>query len=167
LLLTVLGAGTWFGVKNYRQGWARNVALPKISRLLEEENFDAAFRLGKQAERYIPGDRQLLELQRHYEKGAFVQSTRAGADVYVKGYPNVDADWIYIGKTPIENRPVPASYLRWKVTREGFAPVEGAFHPYFPVQFTLRPPDDGPSGMITVPGGDFGFRAPDQKVISS
>jgi serine/threonine protein kinase len=157
LLLTLLAAGTWLGVRNYRQSWARDVTLPEISRLLEEENFDAAFRLGKQAEGYIPGDRQLLELQRHYEKGAFVQSTPTGADVYVKGYPNVGAYWIHIGKTPIENRPVPGSYLRWRVTKEGFEPVEGAFHPYFPIQFTLHPPKDAPSGMVSVPGGDFAF----------
>ncbi len=159
LLLTVLAAGIWFGVQESRARWARNVALPEIARLVEEENFDAAFRLGKQAERYTPGDRQLLELQRHYAKGAFVQSTPAGADVYVKGYPNVDAGWIYIGKTPIEGIPVPAGYLRWKVIKEGLTPAEGAFHPFLPVQFTLRPPESSPPDMLLVPGGNFGFRA--------
>ena len=156
LILLALGViGAWFGVRSYRRNWARNVALLEISRFLDEGNFDAAFRVGKQAEGYIPSDPQLLELQRHYQKEAIVQSTPAGADVYVKGYANVDSDWIYVGKTPMENIPVPGSYLRWRVTKEGFTPREGAFHPFYPVQFVLHGPNDEPNGMVAVPGGNF------------
>jgi eukaryotic-like serine/threonine-protein kinase len=76
----------------------------------------------------------------------------------VKGYPNIDAEWIYIGKTPIQNKPVPGSFLRWRVTKEGFEPLEGAFHPYFPVNFVLSAPGTLPPGMVAVPGGAFNFR---------
>ena len=53
-------------MRSSRIDWARNVALPEIARLMDEENVDAAFRLAQQAELYIPGDRELLDLRRHY-----------------------------------------------------------------------------------------------------
>jgi Serine/threonine protein kinase len=159
VVLLVIGAiAVWFGLKTYNERWAHTVAIPEISRLVKEDDFDGAFRLGNKAESYIPGDPQLMELKRHYQKPVSVTSTPSGADVYVKGYPNVDAEWIYLGKTPIENKPVPATHLRWKVTKEGFDPAEGAFHPYFPVTFVLHAPGTVPAGMVAVPGGDFIFR---------
>jgi formylglycine-generating enzyme required for sulfatase activity len=158
LLLAVLAAGAWFGVRTYRERWARNVALPEIARLLEQENFDAAFRLGKQAEQYIPGHPQLLDFKRHYAVAAFVQSNPSEADVYVKGYLNADASWLHLGKTPIDAIPVPAGYLRWRVTKEGLAPAEGAFTSYVPVEFALHLPENSPRGMVSVPKGRFQFR---------
>lgn len=159
LLIAIVAAGIWFGVGSYRTRWAHNVGLPQIARLLEQEDFDSAFRLGKQVEQYIPNDPQLMDLQHRYAKAALVESHPAGADVYVKGYSKVDGDWIYVGKTPVNGIPVPASYLRWKVTKEGFSPVEGAFHPFFPVRFALHSPNVLPSRMVSVPpGGGFKFR---------
>jgi serine/threonine protein kinase len=158
LLVAVLATATWFLIRHRRQSWARNVALPEVARLLDKDDFDTAFRLGGQAERHIPGDPTLLELKRRYAKDAAVHSTPPGADVYVKGYTNVDATWLHIGQTPLQGVLVPASYLRWRVTKEGFVPVEGAFHAYFPVRFTLHPPGASPPGMVSVPGGPFQFR---------
>ena len=63
VLLSLTAAGTWFGVRSHHTNWARTAALPEINRLLEQEDFDAAFRLGRQAERYIPDDPALLEAQ--------------------------------------------------------------------------------------------------------
>ena len=156
VLLSLTAAGTWFGVRSYHANWARTAALPEINRLLEQEDFDAAFRLGRQAERYIPDDPALLEAQQLYALDASVSSTPPGADVYVKGYRSTEADWLYIGKTPIDGAPVPGDYLRWRVTQEGLAPAEGAT--YFAWRFTLHPPEDTPSGMVAVPGGGFQFR---------
>ena len=158
VLLALTAAGTWFGVRSYRTNWARTAALPEINRLLEQEDFDAAFRLGQQAARYIPDDPTLLEAQQLYALEASVSSTPPGADVYVKGYRSTEADWLYIGKTPIDGAPVPGDYLRWRVTKEGLAPAEGASYSVVPRRFTLHPLEDTPSGMVPVPGGDFDFR---------
>jgi hypothetical protein len=148
----------WFAVRSSRIDWARNVALPEIARLMDEENVDAAFRLAQQAELYIPDDRQLLDLKRHYATRVSIQSTPPGADVYVKGYLNVDADWLHLGKTPIEGAPIPAGYLRWRVTKDGFAPAEAARYSIPVQQFTLYPAKDTPPGMLPVPGGPYRFR---------
>ncbi len=158
VLLALTAAGTWFGVRSYRTNWARTAALPEINRLLEQEDFDAAFRLGQQAARYIPDDPTLLGAQQLYALDASVSSTPPGADVYVKGYRSTEADWLYIGKTPIDGAPVPGDYVRWRVTKEGLAPAEGADYSVVPRRFTLHPPEDNLSGMVPVPGGDLDFR---------
>ena len=66
--------------------------------------------------------------------------------------------WLHIGQTPMEGVLVPANYLRWRVTKEGFAPVEGAFHAHYPVRFALHPSEASPPRMVPVPGGPLRFR---------
>jgi formylglycine-generating enzyme required for sulfatase activity len=158
-LVALAASAAWLWVHNSRINWARNVALPEIARLLDEENVDAAFRLAQQAELLIPDNRELLDLQRYYATKASVNSAPPGADVYVKGYLNVDADWLYLGKTPIEGAALPPGYLRWRVTKDGFAPAEAARYSIAPVQqFTLHSANDTPPGMLPVPGGPYRFR---------
>ena len=156
VILALAMAVAWYSLRNSRINWARNVALPEIARLMDEENVDAAFRLAQRAELYIPDDRQLLDLKRHYATTASINSTPPGADVYIKGYLNVDADWLHVGKTPLEGVSLPPGYLRWRVTKDGFAPLERAWYSITPVhEFTLHPTQDAPSGMVPVPGGLF------------
>jgi serine/threonine protein kinase len=56
IVVALAGAGTWWAVHSSRVRWTRQIALPEIARLADREDFDAAFRLLKDAERYIPGD---------------------------------------------------------------------------------------------------------------
>jgi hypothetical protein len=132
VLVALAASAAWLWVHNSRIQWARNVAVPEIARLMDEENVDAAFRLAQQAELYIPDDRQLLDLQRHYVTKVSINSTPPGADVYIKGYLNVDADWLHVGKTPLEGVSLPPGYLRWRVTKDGFAPAEAARYSIIP-----------------------------------
>ncbi len=56
LVLLIL-AGATVGLRRYAHvRWARDVALPEIVRLADKGEIGAAFRLARQAERYIPGD---------------------------------------------------------------------------------------------------------------
>lgn len=157
-LLALVAAGGWLAVQSRQRTWARTVALPEIARLLEQDNTDAAFRLGQQAERYILGDPQLLDLRRHYAKSLSIDSTPPGADVYVKGYLNTGDDWLYLGRTPIEGATAPFGYLRWRIVKDGFAAAEHAGYSIArSVQFSLQAEADRPSGMVRVPGGPFRF----------
>jgi hypothetical protein len=158
VLLALASGAAWLIYQSQQRSWARDVALPEISRLLEAENTDAAFRLGRQAERHIPGDPRLLDLRRHYAARVPIESTPPGADVYLKGYLNDDAEWLHVGRTPLADVAVPAGYLRWRVAMDGFAPVERAAYSIGPVQFTLHPESERPAGMAFVPGGPFAFR---------
>jgi formylglycine-generating enzyme required for sulfatase activity/predicted Ser/Thr protein kinase len=157
-LLALLAVGIWLAIDARRQRWARQTALPEIARLLGRDDTDAAFRLAAIAEPYIPGDRQLADLKRHYSTTTTITSTPPGADVYVKGYLNVDADWLHIGRTPIEDARIPFGYLRWRVVRDGFPPLETAGFALRSVQLALTAADQRPPGMVRVPGGPFEFR---------
>ncbi|MEK7408415.1 MAG: bifunctional serine/threonine-protein kinase/formylglycine-generating enzyme family protein [Acidobacteriota bacterium] len=162
LMVAVLAAGTWFGIHSRRARWARSVALPEIARLVDKLDFDSTFRLARQAERYIAGDPELLRLQHHYRIRQAVRTDPPGAEVYVKGYLNVHASWIYLGKSPIESARIPRGHDRWKVAKEGFEPVEGAFSSYtgLPLPlFKLHTPSAAPPGMIRVPGGSLRVRS--------
>src|SRR5574338_1397917 len=137
--VALLAGTAWLAYESRQRGWARHVALPEIQRLLDEDNIDAAFRLGLQAERSIPSDPQLVELRRHYATRVAIHSTPPGADVHVKGYLNTGAEWLYVGRTPINEAAVPPGYLRWRVTLDGYAPAERAAYSIGDVEFTLHP----------------------------
>ena len=157
LLKALRAAGTWLGTRIYRAKSAPQSALPEIERLLRNGEIDAAFRLGQQAERYIPNDPELLRLRSRYAALASVASDPPGADVYVKGYRDVDATWTYLGKTPLRPAVVPNWNLRWKLTKEGFASVEGVSVFSFPANFTLHPHNTAPPGMVFIPGVIFRY----------
>jgi hypothetical protein len=158
LLALVSGAG-WFVYESRQRSWARNVAVPEIVRLLEKDNTDAAFRLGRQAERYIPDDPQLLDAKRHYAARIAIDSTPPGADVSIKGYLNTEDDWLHLGRTPIADAAVPWGYLRWRVTMDGFAPTERAAYSVGDAQFRLHRGTEKPPGMVPVPAGPSAFRS--------
>lgn len=156
LLAALLTTATWYGIRIRRIAWARNIALPEVSQLLAREDFDSAFRLGREAERYVPDDPELLRLRLHYEIRQSVSSDPPGADVYVKGYLNVGASWIHLGKSPIHMARIPRGHDRWRVVKDGFEPVEGAFSSYSGLalpSFKLHPAKSVPPGMVWIPGG--------------
>ena len=63
LILVVLGSLLgWLVHRQARVRWAREQALPEISRLIDEERFITAFAMGQEAEKYIPTDPTLNKL---------------------------------------------------------------------------------------------------------
>ena len=158
-LLVLAALATWFGVRSYRMRWAHNQALPEIARLIETEDFIAAFRLARQVERHIPDDPQLRRLKRDSSAAVSIRTTPPGADVYWKGYLAVDAGWELLGKSPLERVTVPRGDHRWRITKQGFDPVERVFWGGGPHSFSLEPQGTGPPGMVRIPGGVFQFRS--------
>jgi hypothetical protein len=157
-LVSLVALAAWQVQQSRQRSWAERVALPEIERLLGEANFDAAFRLGQQAARVIPGDRRLLDFERHYAARAAIASTPPGADVLVKGYLSQD-EWLPLGRTPIEVASVPTGYLRWRISKDGFVPADRASFSIQSLQFALAPASGTPSGMVPIPAGAYDFHA--------
>ncbi len=157
LLLAAAAAGALLVARASRMRWARDVALPEIARLTQAGNYDAAFRLARQAEGHIPKDSRLQRALHDITVPVSVHTTPAGADVYVKSYLAADDTWEYMGKSPIEGRRVPFGYRRFRVSKEGLETVEGSFAPSLEkvIEFILDPPGTRPPGMVRVPGGRF------------
>jgi eukaryotic-like serine/threonine-protein kinase len=164
LLVAVLAAGTWFGMRSRRASWARNVALPEIARLVQQrETAVQAFHLALQAQRFLPEDHPgLQQLWRDVTAPITIRTTPPGAAIDWKDYSATDdSPWEPLGSSPIEGRRVPNGYLRWRISKEGFDTVELAFSSWNTsvVQFQLDPQGSTPPGMVRVPGGAHQFGA--------
>ena len=157
--LLVLGLLEVRGLRRAR--WARNQALPEIARLVDQDKFDDAFRLARQAVHYIPGDPLLLRVLRGFTTPISIKTTPPGVAIYVKTYSAGEKSWTFLGRSPIENVPVPWDYLRLRFEKPGFETVEAASFaiPYTNLNFILDPIGSGPAGMVRVHGGTFQFRS--------
>jgi formylglycine-generating enzyme required for sulfatase activity/dienelactone hydrolase/predicted Ser/Thr protein kinase len=139
--------------------WARDVAIPEVSRLIEAEQFVAAFDLAQRADALAPGDPILARLLPLVVRTPTIRSDPPGATVSYKDYRSPDAEWRTVGTTPIEPARVPAGYYRWKIEKAGFEPIDAgsATGPLPPtpqsvITFTLPPTGSAAPGMVLVPG---------------
>jgi dienelactone hydrolase len=129
-------------------------SLPQVRALVEAEQFAAAFRLLRAAEPYLSGDAELEATRTTLLLPATIRTEPAGADLYLKGYGEPDAEWLYMGRSPLENMRGPLGYYRWRAVKEGFATFEGAGEAGMAdVSFTLLPADAVPEGTVFVPAG--------------
>jgi eukaryotic-like serine/threonine-protein kinase len=141
--------------------WARENVLPEIERLSNEGQFIAALRLAEEARLYIPEDAKLGELIAAAQHSVTVLSEPRGAEVAYRAYEEPEAEWISLGKTPLQNVLVPRGLLRWRLELEGHETVLAAppstLPPSFlnPLQFVLEPVGERPEGMVYVPSGQF------------
>jgi eukaryotic-like serine/threonine-protein kinase len=155
LVLLAGGVAAWRIARASRLRHARDVTLPEISRLVDQEKFGDAIRLARQAESDLPEDAE--RLRRENWTPFSIGTDPPGADVSLKPYLDVSSDWIPAGRTPVEIR-LPLAYYRWKITMKGFQTVE-ATAPPFAVTRRLDPESAVPAGMVRVPGGSFTLRS--------
>lgn len=157
VVLLAVGASIWFYQRSEKRHWAREQAIPEISRLTNRNKPLAAFRLLREAQTYLPGDPQLAQIAEGLAHDVAVRSTPAGASVEIKDYLSPDDAWFALGTTPLEHVRIPNGYLRWRVSKPGVgefvgAPVADDIHG-FVREFNFRLDDlkAAPEGMIPVP----------------
>ncbi len=140
--------------------WAKENAIPEIGRLLGEYSYVQAFHLMERSIKYIPNDPRWTELLPNLERSFSFQTTPAGADVYI--FDEIDSDWEYRGRSPIDEVTIPPGYIRWKIEKEGFDTVEGATvassSSIAEINIHLDEKESLPPGMIRMPGGKFAPR---------
>jgi predicted esterase len=159
-LAVVAALGSWFAVRSIRTRNAKR-ALPEVADLIRREEYTTAFHRIHELDPVLGGDRDFLELKRSFLFPASVRTTPPGADVYVRGYLDNGAEWIYLGQSPIDMRG-PIGQFRWRITKTGFTPYEGA-HGMDGEPMTLAVEGSLPEGMVRVPGG--AVQLPDRVVI--
>jgi formylglycine-generating enzyme required for sulfatase activity/cephalosporin-C deacetylase-like acetyl esterase len=160
VLVAAVAAAAWFGFRSHRARWARNVALPEIARLVQLGPTTQAFRLAREAQRSLPEDRGLQQLWRDVAAPVTIRTTPPGATVEWKDYSAAeDSPWEPLGSSPIEGASVPKSYLRWRISKQGFDALEVAFSVWTtPVrELQLEPQGSTPPGMVRVPGGRYQY----------
>jgi dienelactone hydrolase len=155
LALLLVGGAVWLVHHNSKVRWAREQAIPEISRLIENGQYVSAFELAQRAKQYIPNDPFLAKMDRDYSIVTSIRTNPPGADVLMKGYENPAGEWESLGQSPLENIRLPFGYLRWKVSKPGYQTVEGAAGPGHVINYTLDPEGSLPAGMVRVLGGHF------------
>src|SRR5216684_439498 len=100
--------------------------LPQIADLVERGRYADGFRLAEQAEQVIPEDPQLLKLWPELSREIRIETTPPGADVFIEEYNASDQNWRHLGRSPIQRIRLPLAFFRFKLIKDGFAPVEAA-----------------------------------------
>ncbi len=167
-LLVVLGLTlllTWAFRRNARIRWAREIAIPEITRLEGKGEDSGAFALARQVEQVIPHDPALLKLWPEISLEISVHTDPEGADIYMKEYRADEHSWQRVGRSPIEHLKIPFGYLRWRATKQGFATSEigsmarERFKTLFipggstTLNLSLARSESVPEGMVKIPGG--------------
>jgi len=163
VFLLVGTAAAWFIRRESRLRWAREQAIPEIAQLIERNRFTDAYALAENAERAAPGDPVLAKLWPEMSEQMSVETVPPGADVQVKEYNAGEADWRYLGRSPLANVRLPRAFFRFKAAKEGFAPIEGTWltldaNPT--VRLVLDEVAAIPTGMVRVRGGKFRLAIP-------
>lgn len=169
VIAVVVTAVTTWSTHRGKARWAREVALPELTQLAADSYNPAivfaAVELIRQAGPYLDDDSVFLDLKRRFVVTSEFHTEPPGADVWYKPYAEPDAEWQFLGTTPIEAAEMPAAYMRWKVEKPGYEIVIDArdtadFDPEAGVRiggerrWRLDPAGERPEGMIGIPGSD-------------
>ena len=154
--VVALSAGGWWIVRGQRLARARD-GIAQMRALTQAEKFTEAFRVMKTIEPALAGDPEFEAATKELMLPGEVRTIPDGADVSIKGYDEVAAAWIPLGRTPITMRS-PLGYFRWRVVKPGFETFEGAAEAAAGLTtFTLSAAGSLPQGMVLVPEGTRAF----------
>ncbi len=143
----------WWALREIRVREAQR-SLPEIRTLVESEQFEAAFRRLRQVEPLLSGDAEFEAARTSLLMPATVRTDPPGAELYLKGYGEPDAEWMFMGRSPLENMRGPLGYYRWRAVKPGFTTFEGSAEAGMAdVNFVLLPEGTVPEGMVFVPSG--------------
>ena len=137
-----------------RVDWARDIAMPEIEQLTQNEQYFEARRLLQDVMGVLADDPEVQRLLERASLPGTVVSSPSGAEVFIKGYrEGPERPWLSIGITPLESVPIPAETVRWRFEKPGYEPVE--LSRWWFVDVTLTPVDEAPRRMVRVDGGTF------------
>ncbi|MCJ7488208.1 MAG: protein kinase, partial [Candidatus Aminicenantes bacterium] len=129
-VVVIAAAASWFFKHQAKVRWAMEVAIPEIERMIADNdvwrNLVPPYRLAEKAEAVLGNDPKLAELFSKCSLNIDVKTEPPGARVYMKEYETPDAEWSYLGKTPIEKIRLPVGIFRWKLEKEGYETVLAA-----------------------------------------
>jgi formylglycine-generating enzyme required for sulfatase activity/dienelactone hydrolase len=110
----------WLLVKYSRIQRARTILLPRAVKLAEDGDYITAFFTARQAEKYIPTDPMLLRLWSEISRDYSIVTTPPAADVFFRDYAEMQSDWNYLGRSPLEDIRFPKGPYRFRIEKEGF-----------------------------------------------
>ena len=154
--------------------------LPEVERLVREGDYDQAFALAVEAEKWLPDDSTLQRLVAESSDVLTVTSDPIGASVFLQRFSptsRLAPDSQSIGTTPIEAHRLPRGAHRISAHLEGRVAVERILSTELDresqpapvareILLAARMPlvADVPEGTVPVPGGEYTLVSPDAPV---
>jgi len=171
-VVAIAAAAVWFFNRQAKVRWARQVALPEIERMIASNdvwrNLIPPYRLAEKAEAIIPRDPRLAKLFSICSVNIDVKTEPPGAKAYMKKYATPEAEWTYLGETPIDKLRMPIGIFRWKFEKEGYETVLAAAATWKAASLSVDKPSvpdilmraldkEGsiPPDMVRVPGAEL------------
>jgi formylglycine-generating enzyme required for sulfatase activity len=147
------------------QRWVRQVAIPEIERSLSEGFGVEAFHTALEAQRIARDDPSVLRLLEASSLPVSGDTEPTGVSVSYRGYSATDSVWHTVGLTPLEEVRFPDAYLRLRLEKEGYEPLELAFHPFFGLNVALVPQAANGEPEVSIPSGSWSYTTPEPVAI--
>ncbi len=120
LFVLVVGLTTYGVIRHIKNTrWAIG-AIPDIIKLIEADQYLAAFQLAKKVEEYIPNNSTLKELWPEMAREFSIITNPPGAEIYFRNYKDVNGVPLYLGKSPCKVKWFPYGVYRWEIRKAGF-----------------------------------------------
>lgn len=151
-MIIIVISGFWWQESAERR-WLHRDVLPQIEALVETD-VAAAWQLAGQTRQRVRSDAQLEQLWLNLTLPSSFYSDPPGAEILVAGYHPNGADWVSLGRTPLEDIRLPLAQLRLRANLKDHVSIEAA--PSLlprPEPLRLHRPEDTPEDMVYVPSG--------------
>ena len=166
-ILLVIAGSVWLGARRTQDDADRAAVIARLKQLVDTGRFVEVWRDGRAALQRWPGEPQLERMLRSTSQTATLATDPPGAALAFKAYDDYAGEWLPIGSSPLNGVSVPLGMLRWKITKDGFDPLEGkievgtpaaaAGHPDVDAKpIRLRPVGSAVGRMVPFPAARFG-----------
>jgi len=157
--------GALFGIQSLLHSshvrWAETDILPGIIKLAREEKFLPAFRLTRKVEKLIPDNPKFQHALKEMSGFVILKTNPEGAEVQLRNYANDDTVWESIGRTPLDSVRFPAGFMRVRILKDGFVPLEVGLYVWqtirwiepIRVTYKLEKNESKLNRMVNVPAG--------------
>ena len=174
ILVAAVTSTVWFFDRQSKIRWARNTALPELERMVEAaepllpNNSFEVLNLFEKCSKYLPHDPKIKELRPLCVAEVNVETEPSQARVFIKEYFRPESEWRPVGLSPVDKGRLPNGYLRWRIEKEGYDPIEfvGASSPHYDdmkdvfaprtIKRVLDKIGIVPPGMARIGGYNFG-----------
>lgn len=150
LILAASGLAARTFIRKSRLNEVRRQTLQEADRLVNNNQFSAAFQLARKLEKEMPKHGQLAALWPRMSSTTSVRTTPPGAVVSWRDEESTEPVFVAIGQTPLDEARIPLGHVRIRVELTGHETVEDA-----------TPALGGTLHFLLAPHGS---RKPDQKI---
>jgi formylglycine-generating enzyme required for sulfatase activity len=163
--LAVLLAAAWIWTgpvaRARNRTWAHEAAIPRVLRLADAGDWEAAWSLARTIERRVPGDSMFDALVPRFARRYTIRTVPAGASVARKPYEAPDSAFHSLGTTPLDGVLVPLSASgaatydanRIRITSPGYRTLDLTGLPFGDSVIVLDRDAALPAEMVRVGGG--------------